>query len=244
MADGYRTARAWLDMRKDGHAALHNFVYSDSFKTLWSILKKHDGPDGLGYAYSPVNGGVPRRLLSAIETWHKAPKFTVSERRLHSKRIAKACTDLEDLLGQLVPSNELDDQYEWFRFSDEGQAGAVLAAFHMSVDEIKAKGFPTVSWIASQRLRACGVVPLWAVQNIKIMALDASPKSNGLPTKVRATAAKKTFFIGVVNAAICRSTMATLEQLSIGPQLIADVVGLLSDLDCTADDVRKAADRD
>jgi hypothetical protein len=62
---------------------------------------------------------------------------------------------------------------------------------------------------------------------------------NTLPTKVRAKAAKKTYFIGVVRGAICASTQSTLDELGIGPQMMADLVALLSDMDCTSDDVRK-----
>lgn len=238
--EGYRTARSWLEMRKDGYLALNYFINEDAFKKLWMLLKEYDQKTDW-HSYSPANGGVPSRLMSALQLWHQSPKFTVAERIRHSKKVALLCQELEELLSQVFPSHLHDDQYDRFRFSNQDQAKAMFASFGSASPDHEARGFFSISWFASHRLKAAGVVPMWAVQNIKQLAQIESTRSGALPTKVRAKTAKRTYLIGAVSAAICKGTMsATLEELAIGPQLIADLVALLSNMDCSADDVRKA----
>ena len=238
--EGYRSARAWRVARADMLRLLRHFVEAEPFKQFWALLKKNQLEDDYVWGYSPANAGVPSRLLAAMETWHKAPKFTATERRQHSQKIAQASQVLEDLLAQVEPSHDLDGQYSRFRFENKDQAGAVFRVFGGSSVEADSKPFFGTQWLASHNLMTCGVVPLWAVRNIKAMALDGAPGSNPLPAKVRAKAAKKTYFIGVALAAIQRSSTFAVKERSVGPQLVADIVGLLANMDCTADDVRKA----
>lgn len=237
LTDGYRTAQAWLDMRAQAQSAMRHFVHSEYFQQLWAILRERDLTDD-GNAFSPARRGVPAQLLSAIEHWHQTPKFTVAERKRQSAKIAAVSAELEILLGQLVPNRSCDDQYTRFRFSDPGQAGAVFAVFR-SPAELKEKRRTSVGWDASQRLEACGITPLWAVQNIKEMA-ENGIAVQGVPTKVRATGALKTYFISVLNRAIGAATYGYRpKEIGINHQLLADIVGLLANTDCTSDDVRK-----
>jgi hypothetical protein len=232
---GYRTVTDWQAMRADGLSALRNFAASKEFECLWKVLRKHDASNPfIGYSYSPANGGVPMRLLRAIEVWHQAPKITRAERNQISKAIGKKCHELENLLAQLDNGGSSDKQFSQFLFQEEGQSRAILKAFqrqtgHPSGDSSK----------AGLVLALLGVEPIRAVKNIKLLAMNDRLLPNTLPTKVRAKAAKKTYFIGVVRGAICASTQSTLDELGIGPQMMADLVALLSDMDCTSDDVRK-----
>lgn len=240
-SDGYRTARSWLEMRSDGHRTIKQFVHADEYQVLWRALKEHDnGTVGGGYAYSPLNGGVPSRLLDSIQRWHKLPKFTTAERKNHSEKIAAAAEKLEDLLGQLVPSDNLDPQYSQFLFPDKQQAIAVLRRMGKSGEEIEAQRFPSPSWEAGIRLSHLGIEPLWAVQNIRMMASDSSKSYASLPTKVHTKTAKRTWFIRAVYDAICGATFSTPKNIGLRQEDLAGVVGLLTNADCSADDVRKA----
>jgi len=239
---GFRSHRAWKGAREDVHKLLHNFIHAEPFKKLWSRLKTHDREYGDIWGYSPGNAGVPSRLVEALKTWHQAPRFTATERREHSQKIAATCAELERLLAQLEPSHSLDGQYSRFRFEDRDQARAVFRSFGSPTDELEEESFFGLEWAASHRLLACGVTPLWAARNIRKMATEGAPSSNPLPPKVRAKSAKKTYFIGVVSEAI-RSANPYGNDLRVGPQMIADIVELIADTDCTADDVRKAAPR-
>lgn len=237
---GFRTSKAWLAARKDLADLHHHFVYAEPFKKLWTLLKSRQRSTDIQYPYLPSNGGVPRKLIDAVVTWHQAPKFTQAERRAHSKKIAAACQALEDLLGQIEPSHSHDGQYSRFRFDDKAQAGALYRAFGVSHVEDDTNPFFGTQWNASHRLQFGGVVPIWAVQNIKHMALSGEPTSSPLPAKIRAKAAKKTYFIGAVSCVMKVAISQTSEDFQTRHQLIADIVGILCGTDCTADDVRKA----
>lgn len=242
--DGYRTAAAWLAVRKQSLQTLHRFVHEDAFKRLWAILREYDKKKlSTIPSYSPGRGSVPSLLLSAIQHWHQAPKLTATERSQLSQKIAATCEVLEGLLAQVSPSHEYDDQYERFRFDDATQARAAFRVFGADTRDADADPFFGVTWRASVNLRACGVVPLWAVGNIKRMALTQPRSANTLPTKMRAKTAQRTFFIGAVHHAIDRAALTTPSDCGIDRQLMAEIVGLLTDTDCTADDVRKAAPR-
>lgn len=237
---GFRTSKAWLAALKDLDDLYRHFVYAEPFKQLWSLFKKYQRSTNVFLCYSPSNSGVPRKLVDAVLTWHQSPKFTLAERRSHSKKIAEASQVLEELLGQIEPSHSLDGQYSRFLFHDKPQAGALYRAFGVSPEKDDKNPFFGTQWNASHRLQFGSVVPLWAVQNIKRMALEGEPKSNPLPAKIRAKAAKKTYYIGVVSAILKNAVYQTDVDFQIKTQLIADIVGLLSGTDCTADDVRKA----
>lgn len=231
---GYRTGLVWLAAMKDHHAALKHFVNANEFKELWVILKKHDEIYEEDRAYSARNCGVPNKLLNAIDAWHKFPKFTVAERIMHSKKIAKACAQLQDLLGQVLPGDEHESQYSRFIFARDGQADAVFRVF-----KSKPLYEHGVIFEAGHTLKQCGVTPLWAVNNIQKMA-ESKAVRNGLPTKMRAATAKKTFLIGAVSRVINTACVSELPKtLGLTHRLIADVVGLLAGMECEIEDVRK-----
>lgn len=237
---GFRTSKAWLAARKDLEKLHHYFVYAEPFKELWAHLRERQDKIFPQWGYSPTRVGVPHKLVDAVMTWHQAPKFTQAERRAHSRKIAAACEVLEDLLGQIEPSHTLDGQYSRFRFDNKAQAGALCRAFDVSHEKDDKDPFFGTQWKASHRLQLGGVVPLWAIQNIKKMAAEGGPKASPLPAKIRAKAAKKTYFIGAVSGILKSVSFSNPADSQIGHQLIADVVGLLAGTDCTADDVRKA----
>lgn len=244
-SDGYRTARSWLEMRSDAHRTMKQFVHADEYQVLWRALKEYDKETfGGGYAYSTANGGVPRRLLTSIQRWHKLPKFTATERKKHSEKIAAAAEALEDLLGQLLPSDDHDPQYSRFRFPDRQQAIAVLKSLGKSAEEIESQKFPSPSWEAGIRLNHLGIEPLWAVQNIRLMAVDSSQSHINLPTKVHTKTAKRTWFIRAVYDAICMATFSTPKNIGLRREDLAGLVGLITNADCSADDVRKALDQE
>lgn len=237
---GFRTSTAWLSALKDLDDLYWRFVHAEPFKQLWKLLKKHQRSADPQFCYSPSNSGVPQKLIDALITWHQAPKFTLAERRLHSKKIAEASQTLEDLLAQIEPSHSLDGQYSRFRFDDKAQAGSLYRAFGASPDKDDSNPFFGTQWNASHRLKFGGVVPLWAVQNIKKMSFEGEPRSSPLPAKVRAKAAKKTYYIQMVSHILKNAVRQTDVDFQIKPQMIADIAGILSGTDCTADDVRKA----
>ena len=231
---GYRTKSVWLDAMKDHHAALKHFVHANEFEELWSILKKHDEIYEEDHAYSARRCGVPNRLLEAVDAWHKFPKFTIAERMVHSKKIAKACVQLQDLLGQVLPGIDIESQYSRFIFARVEQADSVFRVFKS--EPIYTHG---VVFEASHRLKQCGVTPLWAVNNIQKMA-ESEVVRNVLPTKIRAATAKKTYLIGAVSKAIDSACVSELpKNIGLTHRLIADVVGLLAGMECEIEDVRK-----
>lgn len=234
---GCRTVRGWNEMRRHALVTMHQFVHEEAFKNLWAILRKADQESQFGrFAYSPAHGAVPARLLDAVYCWHQSPKFTRAERRAHSKAVASACKRLEELLVQVTPGDPLDDQFARFRFTDPRQARALFTAFVSNVEEDR-RDFPNVAWNASHRLLSCGIDPLWAVRNVRQLALTVEPHS-ALPRKLRTKSAKRTYFIRAVRGAIELAQMG--EEIRVGAQAIADVVALLANMDCSLDDVRKA----
>lgn len=231
---GYRTRSVWLDAMKDHHAALTHFVHANEFKELWAILKKHDEIYEEDRAYSAGRRGVPNRLLEAVDAWHQFPKFTIAERMMHSKKIAKACAQLQDLLGQVLPGIDFESQYSKFIFARDRQANAVFRVFKS--EPIYEHG---VIFEAGHRLKQCGVTPLWAINNIQKMA-ESEVVRNALPTKIRAATAKKTYLIGAVSKAIDSACVSELpKNIGLTHRLIADVVGLLAGMECEIEDVRK-----
>jgi hypothetical protein len=70
---------------------------------------------------------------------------------------------------------------------------------------------------------------------------QAKPRSaNTLPTKVRAKTAQRTYLIGAFHKAVDASALAAPTEIGIDRQLTAEIIGLITDTDCSADDVRKA----
>ncbi len=228
---GYRTGRIWVSAMNDHLAALKYFKNAEPFKELWCILKKQDEINGMEFAFSSARGGAPNRLLEALNSWHVLPKFTPNERKTHSKKIAKACEQLQDLLGQVLPDENINSQYSRFTFADDRQAEAVFRVF-------KSKPKLGARFDASHRLKLCGVTPLWAIDNIRANA--ETEISDSSLVKIHAKTAKKTYLIRpVVHAIEAALAYRLTESVGITNKLIADIVGLLSGMDCEIDDVRK-----
>ena len=237
IAHGYRTGRVWKQAMQDHQSALHHFVNADAFGKLWECAKNHDAIYGEGCAYSPAIRGIPNRLLEALDAWHRLPKFTKTERAAHSKKIAKACEQLQDLLGQLLPADAFKAPYSRFILGRDGQADAVFRVF-----KSEPLNKPSVIFEAGHNLKQCGVTPLWAVGNIRQMAEAEAAviRSKFVPTKIRADTAKKTYLIGAFSRAINTACMDALpSQLGITHEQIADVVALLAGTECQVEDVRK-----
>ena len=235
LAHGYRTGLVWKQAMQDHQSALHHFVNDDAFKALWKCAKNHDAIYGEACAYSPAIRGIPSRLLKALDAWHRLPKFTKTESAAHSKKIAKACVQLQDLLGQLLPADAFEAPYSRFLFGRDGQADAVFRVF-----KSEPLHKPSVIFEAGHRLKMCDVTPLWAVGNIRQMAEANVTRSKLVPTKIRADTAKKTYLIGAFSRAINTACMDALpSQVGVTHELIADVVALLAGTECQVEDVRK-----
>lgn len=238
--DGFRTARAWSEMREHGLKVMRYFIEQGAFLKLWELLRKQDKADfGLGYSFSPANGGVPSRILSAIEVWHQMPKMTRAQRIEQTLKIRKHCDELLLLLGQITPSHLFDDQFSSFKFKEAEHSEMVLTALGI-YDEVKAKNFPSVNWHASYYVNKLGIHPLWALERIREQC-EVEPEPLGqIPQKISAKTAMRTYFIRVVHDAISRATFRRPMEIGIGNQLISEIVGLVADMDCSDDDVRKA----
>lgn len=234
-ADGFRSGRAWLEWRRHALNVTRYFVTEDAFQNLWRALRAHKAKTG---DFMPIVQ-VPNRLIDDLQRWHQAPKFTDAERRQHASRIAAACDELEHLLSQVVPSHDLDQQFSHFCFED-GQARNLFLALGADSESLDGRPYPSISWVLAERLRQVGVDPLWGVRNIRFLARREGQTARILPTKIRSATAKRSYFIRATAEALRLSTFVSLKQLNVGPQLLADVVALLADMDCAADDVRKA----
>ena len=89
-------------------------------------------------------------------------------------------------------------------------------------------------------LGKAGITPISAVESIR-RAASHDQTYTKLPTKLKAKGAARTYFIHATNDAINNSTAMIWHSGSIiSTQLMADLVSLIADTDCTADDVRKA----
>jgi hypothetical protein len=240
---GFRSWAGWTAYQRCAHRALELFATDATFRSLWTALRRvDDAGDLLGPVfrrYGPHNGGAPRRILSAIEQWHKAPKFTAAEMQRHHKKIANLTAQLIELVDQVTPSG-MTDQY--FRFElDDASARALLDSYQTP----KAMRFGNqrqnplgVRWTAKHYLERAGITPLWALSQVAEAARrGAEYSSQVLPRKVRAANAYRTYMIREVAEAIQGD--APRANLPVGDQLLATLVALLVNVDCSIDDVRK-----
>lgn len=232
-ARGFRHWRQLEQCEADMVHALTLFAADPTFRRIWLTLAEHAQEDEAAGITVPLlgphNGGVPARILRAIEEWHQTPKFTAAKRRQHHEKIAGKCDELIELLEQVTPSGALD------RFSHflvhKHQALRLFEALGTPLQSRDAGGGYDIGWKAALHMAAAGITPLWAVRSIRAQA-DGASFSN-LPRKLRTPSAFRTFLIVKLSRAMNGSA-------AIGDQLIADAVGRLTNKDCELDDVRKA----
>ena len=231
---GFRTWQSLRVCQRDTHRTLEQFSRHQIYQSLWQQLRDLDAVIDWGpMLYGPHNGGVPQRLLRAIETWHQSPKFTAAELAQQKAKIAKTCGILIELIGQLSPGN-FGDHFGAFRVTVD-EAKSIFAVFKSPKNLQQRRGKAHAPFWASGLLKRGGVTPVWALHNI--IAATQLGGGDVLPTKVRAPTAFRTYLIHE----LCNSvrTMASHNEFPISDQLAADVVSLLSNRDCSADDVRK-----
>lgn len=229
---GFRTWHGFVDCLQHKHRTLKQFVSEPAFKTLWNRLRDYDAKqDWHPELYGPHRGGVPHRLIDDIETWHQLPKFTAAELAKHNRKIIEACDELIVLIEQVSPGPVID----WFAtlHMSHDQAESVFRNFKSPLSKDKLYRTP---FTAGLLLARAGVTPLTALRTIKE---SASAKARAqLPTKVHAQGAFRTYIIHRLCDSLAR--FGLLRKLPVFDQLIADVVGLVANTDCAADDVRKA----
>lgn len=231
IANGFRTWRAFVECLHHKHRTLKQFVSEPAFRTLWQRLRawdaKQDWPLEL---YGPHRGGVPSTLIDDIEIWHKLPKFTASELVKHKRKIINACDELIGLIEQVTP-RPVPDRFATLNLSHD-EAESVFRNFKSPPSVSKTYRTP---FTAGFLLNRAGVSPLWVLRNIKESASTESREQ--LPTKVRAQSSFRTYIIYRLCDSLARLVLH--RSLPVSDQLIADVVALVANMDCTVDDVRK-----
>jgi len=232
---GFRTWRALRSCQRDIHRALEQYVNHPTYAQLWARLRVWDEKHGFMELYGPHNGGVPRSLLRSIETWHRSPKFTAAELARHKIKITKACDELAGLIEQVTPGN-FYDKFGTLHLS-ESEAGVVFDCFASPLKRrhLYGNSSPAIARSAELLLTDAGITPLWALGNIRASAQGGA--DGVLPTKVRTPTAFRTYMVKEVCDSVAMT--ASHNALPISDQLIADVVSLLVNMDCSLDDVRK-----
>lgn len=242
--NGFRTWRIHKHCADHIGLIQRRFVEEDAFKKLWAALSKYDALHQ-GFAFSPAWGGVPATILRKVQNWYCTPKFTPSERKNHALKIVNACDDLLYLLRQVTPSEIGNDRFATFQHFEPWQTDLLFAAFKSPPDIVRKKlngsdhPMHAKSFIRFV-LGKAGITPISAIESIRLAA-SHDQASTKLPTKLKAKGAARTYFIHATNDAINNSTaMISHSGSIISTQLMADLVSLIADTDCTADDVRKA----
>lgn len=236
---GYRSGRIGEDHFRRVHLVMQRFVSAKAFIRLWDILKRDDLVSG-GFSYSPANGGFPSRILRAIEDWYRLPKFTAAERKAHQKKIEKLSDELLLLLGQVAYSTNTDTAFSQFSNLTQEQISSLFGWFKSPKKWTREFEYKQKNR-AQFNLKSAGITPLWAVEYIQ-QASRQIDTGERLPTKVRAKGAMKTYLIHRLHRELESSLMfSTFKTEPLIPQdLFAEIVGLIADCDCSADDVRKA----
>lgn len=189
-----------------------------------------------GFAFSPANGGFPARVLRALEAWYKVPKFTAAERKAHNRKIVASCDTLIDLLKQVAYSSEVDVDFSGFYRLTPDQVTTLFDGFRSPASW--RKELSGGRYRAYLGLKNAGLNPLWAVEYIKQSALtNCEPVA--LPTKVRAKGAIKTYLIDCLWSDLDMSVIFTPASELVSKEMFAELVALIADCDCSADDVRK-----
>lgn len=238
---GFRSWRYMEEFLRHTVRVRERFLREPAFRELWSKLKLLDIEAGEPSYFGRHHGGVPGRLLQAIESWHQMPKFTKKERKQHGARISDLCNELELALSKVVPGSVGESELEGFWLSPE-QVNALMRTLLTREDTLK--GMSEVPDLAPAvgryALQQAAITPLWAVRAIRDSAAKWGDRATGLPTKVRSAGAIKTYFIHVVETVLDHHLDEYLQLTSINDQLRAELAGLLANVDCSADDVRKA----
>lgn len=237
-AMGYRSARSAAEHWQRAHLVLDRFVNEKAFQTLWEILKKHDKEHG-GFTFSSRNGGFPASLIRALRDWYMLPKFTKTERNQHHKKIQMACEELLSLLGQVAYSTSTDVSFSGFYHLNPDEVSSLFDWFNSP--QKWRKEMDDGRYRAYLGLTRASITPIWAVEYIKRMAsYDYDHERFVLPTKIRAKNAMRTFMIKRLWHELKSSLLLENAADLIPKELFAEIVGLVVDADCTADDVRKA----
>jgi hypothetical protein len=238
---GFRTWHQLLAYADDMQRAQHVFVHEEAFQRLWNILKRQDALDGAVHLYGPHNGGVPASLLGGIERWHLTPKFTASQRRRVASEIRQTCDALLLLLGQVSPGS-IDESRLGGLAPSADQVRQLLQYVGVKETLKKRAGESefTATSLGRMALARVGITPAWAIESLRAGAEEWARNTSGLPTKVNAKGAKKSFFIAHLDEVLFFPFSAPSAESLVGNQLRADLISLLANTDCTADDVRKA----
>lgn len=234
----FRTWRAFLECRKQIGMALRLFVKDSCFQRLWQFLRAQD-KEWQGFSYSPANGGVPMRILRCIESWHRAPKFTRAELLAHRRRIAQKADELMLLLGQVSPSEEYGDSYSRVSIPPDHKPRVLDFLDRLAKGKVGAHGERLMDMepfrqdnVLNNLIAETGINTIWVLGLLRAEC-RRPPETQMMPRKVRAKDAMKTYFIWHVDA-------APMFGARIPAAMLAEIVGLLTNSDCTDDDVRKA----
>ena len=251
LAAGFRTFRSARECNVRMHLVLRGFVKEEAFHTLWLRLSQSDAlaaqdAPGTIPAVSPANGGFPHRLLRSIVGWYQLPRLTAKERVGTLTRMSKLTTELSDLLGTLSPDGDMDP-FLAISGIEERQAGKLFAGIGVTKASYeKSKEKPGGStWRARFALQDSGITPAFVLQGLQrtiAVQLD-QPRTNKLPTKIRAAGAMKTHFIKRLEDLLRDATVFSPKPPKIEAQLIAEIVSIVANTDCSAEDVYKAGFR-
>jgi hypothetical protein len=235
---GFRTWRQHRACAKHCSEMVRQFVEEKAFGALWGRLKKLDSAHGSPDLYGPHNGGVPSKLLQAIEVWYQQPKLTKAARAKHHGRIKALCDELSILLEQLTPSGTFD-QFRSIGITAEAATDLLnlLGVSELRKAELHARvGGPEK--FVEYALAEAGVTPALAVRS-----LADSARRRGwdvLPPKVNSQTAFRTYLIRQLNDGLYSLSIGAGEGPLIPDALVAELVAIVTRQDCSIDDVRKA----
>lgn len=242
---GFRTFRSSLECHDRIRTILQRFIESTAFHKLWDKLEECDRQSD-GFSMSPANGGSPQHLLRAITEWYQLPRITDAERAGTLRKMDALASELLDLLGTISPAGDLDPFLSIAQLED-WQIDALHLGFgnKASYDENKSRAhyFEKPSWRARYVLKRSGVTPAFVLECLKATICrqrEGGPNElRGPRPKSHAKGAMKTHFIKVVDHLLYQAAMFVEQPPSLEANLVAELVGLITDMDCSADDVYK-----
>jgi len=244
---GYRTYRIALQCIRTQHLLLQRFVNQPAFARLWQILNQCDQSmeEGRGFSFSPANGGFPACLFREVDCWYQAPKFTKREREAARRRMMLACDVLLSHLHQLSaggPANsfaKLNRPEPWQLEQLFGHFGT-KEKYQSRLKRLEGKAWPKFGDAEAYALNAAGITPAFAIQSLRD-TLERDPERHArMPTKIRASGAMKTHFIEVVDRLLHDATLFANPRPKFALHHIAELVSLITNSDCSLEDVHKA----